>query len=422
VTSIHRGQSDVGQRSSYFFLSYAHSPPLAGTRQADPDQWVRRFFRDLTESVDRLASPRSGLTPGFFDQEIPANADWKASLTRALGATEVFVPLYSPGYFSRSWPGREWACFHQRMILAGLADPLERLVPVLWIPLPGGQDRPGLQQALAVGAADGAYAENGLRALLRLTQYRTSYRLIVDRLAARIVNLAETAPLLPSATPDIDDVQSPFDAGASAALFAVAVAAPTLSDLPFDRDRAGYGLRRTDWRAYPQSQELPLAEYAAQVTEQLDFTVTVADIEKTGAFPGSMPGVVLIDPWFIAGDQGIDALASFVRDMPSWALPLLVLDSTADMRATQLADQARAILGGVAKARTSTAKRAIRGVSSLKEFVSFMPVLVAEAERQYLRHGPIPRPTARMGSRPRLAGDGSSASATLPRPPEENDA
>jgi FxsC-like protein len=422
VNSIHRVHDEVRQRGSYFFLSYAHSPPLAGTRQADPDQWVRKFFRDLTDSVERRASPRSGIAPGFFDQDIPPNADWKASLTRALGTTEVFVPLYSPGYFSRSWPGREWACFHQRMILAGLADPLERLAPVLWIPLPGRQDRPGLQQALAVGTAEGAYAENGLRALLRLTQYRTSYRLIVDRLADRIVHLAETAPLPPSAPPDIDDVQSPFDAGASAALFAVAVAAPTLSDLSADRDRTGYGRRRADWRAYPHSQELPIAEYAAQITEQLDFTVTVTDIEKTGAFPGSMPGVVLIDPWFIVSDQGIDALTSFVHDMPSWALPLLVLDSTADARATQLAERVRAILGGVAMARTETVRRAVRGVSSLTEFVSFMPVLVAEAERQYLRHGPIPRSTARMGSRPRLAGDGSFASAALPKPPEENDA
>ena len=415
-------QNGIGQRSSYFFLSYAHSPPLAGTQQADPDQWVRRFFRDLTDSVERQASPGSRIDPGFFDQDIPVSADWKAALTRALSTAEVFVPLYSPSYFARSWPGREWACFRQRLTQVGFANPEQRLAPVLWIPLPGEQDRPGLEQAMAVGASERAYAENGLRALLRLTQYRAPYRLVVSRLAKRIVELAETAPIAPSAAPDIDEVPSAFNAGASAAVFAVAVAAPALPDLPADRDPAGYGSRSIDWRAYPQDQTLPLAEYAARVAEQLDFAVVVAGIEKTGDLPSNMPGVILIDPWFIADDRGLTALRSFVRGLPSWVLPLPVLDPLADASATKLAERVRAILGEAALARTATVRHAMKGVSSLKEFVSLMPILVAEAERQYLRHGPVLRSTGRPGSRPRLAGRGWPASPEPPQSSEENDA
>src|SRR5580658_4428172 len=100
--------------SSYFFLSYAHSPPLAGNQPADTDQWVRNFFDDLTAAVQRHSQAPAN-SPGFLDQDLPLYRGWKASLTRALSTAETFVPLLSPGYYTRSWPGREWACFEARL-------------------------------------------------------------------------------------------------------------------------------------------------------------------------------------------------------------------------------------------------------------------------------------------------------------------
>jgi FxsC-like protein len=415
VIGTDRALDQAESSGSYFFLSYAHSPPLAGSFRADPDQWVLRFFDDLRNSVARHGRPQSRLAPGFFDQQIPLGSDWKASFSQALGAAEVFVPLYSPGYLARSLPGREWACFHQRMTQAGVEDPMRRFVPVLWIPLPSDQDPPGLQEALAVGASEEAYAENGLRALLRLTPYRASYELVVDRLAARIVEIAENAPVHPSAVPDIDKVNSQFRPEALAAVFAVAVAAPALRVLPDDRDPAGYGDSSIDWRPFLYDQELPLADYAARIAEQLDFAVVVTGIAKAGDHLSNKPGVILIDPWFAASDRGLDLLQSFARDLPSWVLPLLVLDSPEGARAAHLAARVRAILNDAGVAHTEAARHAIRGVSSLKEFGSLMPILVAEAERQYLRHGRGQRPTAGPDLRPRLGGDdGPPASAATP--------
>jgi hypothetical protein len=253
--------SDSGSRSagdpargSYFYLSYAQSPPLAGRTQADPDQWVRAFYRDLMAAVARYASPGAGLALGFFDQEIPLGADWNVSLTRALGAAQVFVPLYSPGYFARSWPGREWACFYQRLVNAQVENPLQRFAPVLWIPLPADTDPPGLAESMALAGVVDGYPDNGLRALLRLQLYRESYQLIVERLAARIVELAEGAPLRSSAVPNIDQVTSTFNAEATSAVFAINVAAPTLSALPTGCDPAGYGDSSVSWRPYPRTQ------------------------------------------------------------------------------------------------------------------------------------------------------------------------
>lgn len=378
-------QAHTTAASSYFFLSYAHSPPLAGSLPADPDQWVRRFFEDLNEAVQRHSNEPVN-SPGFFDQDLPLYRGWKASLTRALSTAETFVPLLSPGYYTRSWPGREWACFEARLRSAKL-DKAQRdlhFTPVLWIPVPGSRDLPGLSEALDLGGSDPAYAENGLRALLRLAPYRAYYQTIVERLADKIVGVAEAVPLPPSVTPTFDEVSSPFESTPGAATFVVRVAAPRLSKLPTGRDRVGYGHRGIDWRAYPDEQELPLAEYAAQVAEQFDFAVQVVDIDDDGVSPEGQPGVLLIDPWFAADDEGVRVLRRFVRGMPPWVLPAIVADSVTDKRADALAEQVQDILGQSA-GTAEPALRAARRVRSLKDFVTVMPILVTEAGRRYLR-------------------------------------
>jgi FxsC-like protein len=401
------------RKASYFYLSYAQSPPLAGTVQADPDHWVREFHRDLTAAVRAAASPHSKLGPGLFDKEIPLRSDWKADLTEALSSAEVFVPLYSPAYFARSWPGREWACFSQRLVAAGEESPLERFAPVLWTPLPPELDPPGLREGMRDAAPE--YAENGLRTLLRLQLYRASYEQVVGRLAAHIVDLAENSPVGPSDAPDIDEVQSEFRPEANELVFAVTVAAPAISGLPAGRDHAGYGERGVDWRPYPSDQELPLAQHAARIAEQLDLAVLTNGIEKQGDELTSWPGVILIDPWFISSDQGRSDFDSYIRQLPSWVLPLLILDPHPDAHSEQLADQVRGMLSGKHQAGGGAAERAINGVDSLAGFAALMPVLATEAERQYLRHGPVVRSTPRVG-RPRLA-DGLS-----PQPPGTADA
>ncbi len=391
-------------RGSYFFLSYAHSPPLEGDQRADPDRYVRQFFGDLTDAVSCQASPRSGLIPGFFDQQIPVGSDWKKSLSQAIGAAEVFVPLYSPGYFARSWPGREWACFYRRLELAGLEDPVRRFAPVLWTPLwEEEEDLPGFRAALEVGASEPEYEKSGLRTLLRLTPYRDSYYAVVNQLAERIVTLAEESPLDPSVVPDIDEMKSAFRPEVRLAVFTVAVAAPTRRTVPAGRDPGCYGEHGTQWRPF-QLQEAALAEYAKRVAERLDFGVDLIAIEEAGEIDAGRPGIILIDPWFIAGSNGMRILRSTARQMPRWVLPLLVFATPAGPRTSELAQQVRDILSAAGALRTESSRRAARGVSSLEDFVSIVPVLVAEAERQYLRHGSGPAPSVRPGARPRLGG------------------
>lgn len=377
------------RRGSYFFLSYAHPSPLAGSHQSNPDESVKRFFADLQHEVSQRAAPGTELNLGSFDQEIRPGANWKSSLSEALETAEMFVALYSPAYFDRSWPGREWECFHRRMTMAGVEDPLTRIAPVLWTPLRKNETRPEVDAALAFGGDDPEYAENGLRALWLVKPYRDVYRAVVGRLAERVVRLAEDAPVGPSPAPDIDQTESPFAHMDTSLGFMVTVAAPTFGTLPAWRDSGRYGETGGQWRPYHREQDLPLAAYAQDVAERLDISARISDLGTHAARIGDLPGVVLIDPWFLATDAGPGLLRSAFAGLPSWVLPLIVIDTPGDARAEELAQGVRDILVAAEATPTEAARRAAEGVTSLQNFIEIMPVLIAEAERQYLRYGPV---------------------------------
>src|SRR6202167_3652947 len=129
----------------YFFLSYARSDPLAGNPEEDPDEPVVTFFADLTAAVKRHASSGRKDASGFFDLDIPVGSDWKQFTTRALSAAQVFVPLYSVGYLTNSWPGRELACFKKRVEVTGRENPSHRLDPPVRAPLARGHATPPLR-------------------------------------------------------------------------------------------------------------------------------------------------------------------------------------------------------------------------------------------------------------------------------------
>jgi len=375
----------AGMHTPYFFLSYARSDPLAGNPEENPDHLVERFFTDLTNAVRSRAHGTKGAVSGFFDQKIPLGSDLKLFITQALSASQVLVPLYSVGYLTNSWPGREFAYFLRRVEQAGRANPVRRLVPVLWAPLAGVEDPPGLSEALASTGAEPDYAENGLRALLKLSSYHDQYRAVVNQLAEQIVNLAESDPIdpvEPSQVPDIEQVGSEFSPDAPFAVFDIEAAAP-----------AG-------WAPFT-GQEVPLAEHARQVAEQFGFDARVSPVRVVGDADGRNPGIIIINPAFVAEETGRTTLGLVARELPRWVMPVLVLDHPGDSRTQELAATARAILKAP-ELPADSARREARGVESLDEFVAIVPVLVAEAERQYLRYRTSRVPPPRTPGRPRL--------------------
>lgn len=388
----------------YFFLSYARSDPLAGNPDEDPDKPVEKFFSDLTGAVRNQSSSVGNTMPGFIDREIPLDSNWKEFTTRALSAAQVFVPLYSVAYVTKTWPGRELTCFKNRVTQAGRPNPVQRMVPVLWAPLPGAQDPPGLREALTLTVTEPDYAVNGLLALLRRTPYHDKYWAVVTRLAARIVELAERDPIEPvepSKVGDIEKAPSEFPAERKLPVFSIEVAAPVGASVPPGADPRAYGETPEQWRPFT-GQELALAEYARQLTERFDFNVRVSPVSLTLKKDQRRPGILVIDPAFIASADGANRLREIARSLPRWVLPLVILAAD-DSRTRELAAGVLDILTKAKALPTERSSRAAQGVNSLDEFVSIIPVLVAEAERQYFRYrrSPIVPPTE--AGRPRLA-------------------
>jgi FxsC-like protein len=180
-------------------------------------------------------------------------------------------------------------------------------------------------------------------------------------------------------------MNSPFTTAPPLSLFTIETAALTQQTVVPDLDVRCYGESSLDWRPFPQ-QEFPLAEYAGQVIRGLNFETEICDI-KTVADPRSRgPGIILIDPWFIAADSGRDSLESAVENLPRWVISVIVMNEPDDDRTQKLCYQVRDILSAASALPTQSSRRAADGVRSLDEFRSIMRTLVAEVERQYLRY------------------------------------
>jgi FxsC-like protein len=195
----------------------------------------------------------------------------------------------------------------------------------------------------------------------------------------------------------------------------IQVAAPTAANAPENRDTPAYGDSSVDWRPFAD-QELSLAEYARQVTERFDFDVRIGEIGSAGD-RAARPGIIVIDPEFIADEPGRAALAAVAAKLPRWVLPLVVVDQPEDARTRALAQGVSDILTKAGMLPTKSARQAASGVDSLDAFVSIVPVLVAEAGKQYLRHHSrrvLSRPSA---PRPRLGQpEGPNGAAAMQDP------
>ena len=289
---------------------------------------------------------------------------------------------------------------------------------------PTGNPDGGSYQALD-SVAEPDYADNGLCALLRLRPYHDLYQDVVDRMGAQIVEIAERDPIEPVEPEKVGDIEmapSAFPASRPLPVFFIQVAAPTTANAPDSREPEAYGDQAADWRPFVAEQELPLAEYARQITERFDFDVRVSAIGRAGDLSGRRPGIMVIDPAFIADEPGRAEFAAAAK-LPRWVLPLVVVDRPNDTRTRKLADDVLDMLIEARTLPTETARRAARGVESLDAFLSIVPALVAEAGKQYLKHRNSRVLSPRPVRRPRLGSQmGPDTPAAAQDPYEGRDA
>ena len=175
----------------YFFLSYS--------RKDAPDGFLSKFYDDLCRELPIRGGP--ALDPaksiGFLDKDQQPGINWATNTSEALGSCKVFVPVYSPNYFSSSYCGKEWNAFSRRLAVHqkthGTAPAC--IVPCLWVKLL--EDPPQATRFIqdTRDKFGSEYQEDGLRFLMQLKDNKSKYEDFLVKFTYMLVT-AGTQPSL----------------------------------------------------------------------------------------------------------------------------------------------------------------------------------------------------------------------------------
>ncbi|WP_232838483.1 TIR-like protein FxsC [Streptomyces geranii] len=411
----------------YFFLSYAHTPAW-GSGGGDPDRWVRMLFTDLCDHIMALTDLPAGAV-GFMDREMRSGDGWPEKLSENLAACRVFVPLFSPRYFTSEMCGREWFAFNERILHArnmGAGD-VPAIVPAMWTHVDYGQLPDSVRHIHFDQAAYGdRYATHGIYGLIKLKRLRDEYEEIVLDLAQRIVRVAEDSPL-PAVRPrPYESTPSAFKPrGEGPRRIHLTVAAPTRDSIPAHRDKRPYGEDAQDWNPYHSESTRPLPALAEELIRSLDYRITISsfddedhgrhgggsatnpadgDIEKA---PPGRPGILLIDRWALTDEERRYRLRAFDLGARPWVSAIIPWNR-ADLQChseegRQLTTELELTLPLILdRGRRTDCRIAVNGVSSLKAFTDILPTVVAHTTQQYLKHAVAHPPAGPYVPRPRL--------------------
>lgn len=382
-----------------FFLSYAHSP--RGDRgHQDPDLWVGKLYDDLCEIVKELAGLRSGEKAGFMDRELRQGHEWSDRLAIALATCHVFVPLYSHRYFRSEQCGKEWFAFNRRRLnhKAKNANPVETIVPALWIPFPDGM-LPEAATSVQYNSVDFGelYAEHGFFGIMKVSRWREAYEEAVYLLARQIVTAATASPIRPGDRVPYESLHSAFGGtartGPGDKPLRITVVAPSKEELPDDRDASYYGTDILAWNPYGEDSVRPLADHAAELARSLSYTPEVGDLFRhearlVGREPPSGPEVLLIDPWAAMLPECREILQQLDSMDNPW-VQVIVMWNQKDAQMRTERERVKEALDSVLPRKLregrATSASAVRGVPTLEEFSMVLPQVIAEAGRHYLR-------------------------------------
>ncbi|MET9404736.1 TIR-like protein FxsC [Streptomyces sp. NPDC002935] len=418
---------DIPERASdnrpYFFLSYAHTPAW-GAHGLDPDHWVRVLFTDLCDHIRAVTSLPPGAPVGFMDREMRSGDGWPERLSENLATCRVFVPLFSPRYFTSESCGREWFAFSERVLRAravGYSAP-PAIVPALWTRLDYAQLPDSVRHVhIDLAQFGDQYATKGIYGLIKLNRLRDEYEEAVLGLAQRIVQAAHEAPLPAGMPRPYESTPSAFKPrGEGPRRIHLTVAAPTRHTIPEHRDVRPYGEDARDWNPYHSESTRSLPSLAEELIRSLDYRITVSSFDDdptdgdpvtddSGKAGPGHPGILLIDRWALTDAERARRLEAFDADARPW-VSAIVPWNRADIQCQGeegrklAADLERTLPMILDRGRRADCRSAVNGVPTLKAFTDVLPVVVAHATRQYLKHAEAHPPAGPPVPRPRLMG------------------
>ncbi|MEU5330098.1 TIR-like protein FxsC [Streptomyces parvus] len=388
-----------GRASPYFFLSYARTPAYGG--ETAPDMWVERLFHDLCGHVMAMTDLSAGSVAGFMDREILPGDNWSNRLSEMLAECRVFVPLFSPRYFSSEMCGKEWHAFEQRAIHHGARSgrPAEAIVPALWVPVPPSKLPPAAQRLQFNHRYFGErYVSDGLYGLIKLRRYAQEYERAVYELAKRIVMVAENVRLGPGRSRDLHLVRSAFDPSNSVSedcnSIQITVVAPTRRKLPEGRTPEYYGGSAQDWNPYYPASTRSLAHVTEDLVRSLNYQAVITSFDVESGRPGGRrqpdtPEILLIDPWALQDEERRHKLAASDAINQPWTT--VIVPGNRDDRQSQaakaeLTEQLEQTMPATMSRGRSSAYAGPRGVPTLEAFGQILPQAVEAAVREYRRH------------------------------------
>jgi hypothetical protein len=373
----------------YFYLSYMSAPSRDERFLGDP--WIRRFYHELVGAIAAEPGDRLRL-PGFADFTVRKPEDRPEHRRLALAGAEVFVALYSPDYLNSEELRKEREFFRQKLINVGRPADGDNVLPVLWSPLQSPAHSIDREQAELVAADVKAYTDNGLSALCRMRTYHNDYQAVLGRLARQIVSVAEGDPLrpIPSAVEPVDVPRSRL----SEVPFLAVVLAPDQNGSSPDRAQSNgyFEARARHWQPFYHGPPI-VTDVAAEV-QRLRMPIEISEFSPGGNVFENAPGLLLIDPYIVAGPNGPEIVRAAVACLRSWIGVAIVADENSP------SGGARELAGRVAAMFPDTANVTV--FSTYDDWRTAIHTLVERLRRRYLMERPAYPPVGRPSPRPRL--------------------
>jgi FxsC-like protein len=419
----------VPDKRPYFFLSYAHTPS-SGPGSGDPNHWVHTLFKDLCKDILELTAIDDSPV-GFIDREMRSGEGWPEQLSLNLAHCRVFVPLYSPRYFSSPYCGREWFAFTDRMRQArdtGVGD-IPAIVPVLWTRVDLNRLPESVRNIQVEQTAFGErYLSHGIYGLIKLKRLRDEYDETVLMLAQRIVHIAEETPLPSSDPRPFESLPSAFrPSGDGPRRIHVSVAAPNRHSVPEHRGSGPYGDNALKWNPYHNESQRPLPVLAEELIRSLDYQITVSDFDDsdpvtadlttggadaepgTESSPSGHPALLLVDCWSILDEERRRRLKAFDSAAQPWVAAVVPWNRAdtpcqGDEGRQVKAELERTLPSILDRGRRTDFRIAVNGVPTLKAFTDVLPSVVAHLTRQYLKKAEAHPPEGPHFEQPRLKG------------------
>ncbi|MEU6799997.1 TIR-like protein FxsC [Streptomyces neyagawaensis] len=315
-----------GGSSPYFFLSYAHTPSHDSSG-GDPDVWVKKLYDGLCEHIMGLTDLPRGAKVGFLDEKMSVGTEWTDELSMNLARCKVFVPLYSPRYFTSRQCGREWWVFSQRQITQrARGGPARKntIIPALWVPVEPAQ-MPQVASDLQFNhAAFGQdYADEGFYGLIKLRYFRDEYERAVYRLAKEIVRVAGEASLEEGKiSKEYESLPAAFGSDERPPEFDISVLACTRSELPQGREPDYYGDQPHDWNPYHPESAMPLGDHAAELVRTRNYKVNIGVLDESARMLNEgrpkAPGLVLLDRWALESHRNRELVGRLCGEQRPW--------------------------------------------------------------------------------------------------------